>query len=148
MFDRTPLIFLFFCIAIVPFTGHAQERDLHKLFQTFKEAMVPIIDKGFEQSLQYPQIPGIFIASVLRAGKQAVTQKPASFIIWGLFGSTIAAEGFKIAAGNYLQMQKIAQTEGSRRIKEHWLEDLKGAKETAKQASKEAAAEVLKPESY
>jgi hypothetical protein len=106
-------IVLAFCSTIA--LGSGSERNLEEVIKNVTEAAPSVIDWTFEQTARYPQIPGIFMASVLRMGKQAATQKPAAFVVWALFGSTIAAEGFKIMATNYLQSRK-AQESGAQKL--------------------------------
>jgi hypothetical protein len=109
------------CVATV---GFGQERDFDAILKDIKDAAVPAVAWSFEKTREYPQVPGLFIAGVMRAGKQAITQKPASFMFWALLGSTFLAEACKITATNYLYLQN---NRGERCIKEHWLEDLKAA---------------------
>ena len=121
-----------------------QERAFDKVLKDIKEAAVPAVNWGFEQAIVYPQVPGIFIAGMMRAGKQAIIQKPASFMIWALFGSTVLAEGCKITATNYLNLHK---THGERRISDTWLQDLKVAKDTAVKTASELLNEDTKKSS-
>ena len=119
----------------------AQERGLDKVLSDIKDAAAPAINWGFEQAIVYPQVPGIFIAGMMRAGKQAITQKSASFMIWALFGSTLLAEGCKITATNYLNLQ---QAHGERRIKENWLKDFTVVKDAAVKTASELLNEEKK----
>jgi len=109
-------------------TALCQERNFDAILQGINDAAVPAINWSFEKTREYPQVPGIIIAGMMRAGAQAVTKKAPSFVLWGLVGSTVFAEACKITATNYLYLQK---NHGERRIKENWLHDLKAAKDTA-----------------
>ncbi len=125
--------------SIAPLVGQEYDKKMEEL-------IAKAIDWTFEQTEKYPQVPGIAVVSMVRAGKQVITKKPASFTLWAIVGSTFVAEGFRIAAHNYLQIKNANEGKNAETVFQESIHRIKKSGEEMLAEAKEKIEEIKAPE--
>jgi hypothetical protein len=138
-------IVLAFC-SIAPLMGKEFDKNLEEILKDIKEVAPSAIDWTFEQTAKYPQVPGIAVVSLVRAGKQVITKKPASFTLWAIVGSTFVAEGFRISADNYLQIKNAKAGKNAETLFQESVHTIKKKGEEMLAEAKEKIEEIKAPE--
>ncbi len=109
--------------------------DFEQIPENMKKAAATVLEWGFEQTSQRPQIAGLCLAAVLR---KALTQKQGSFLIWAVAGVTVGAQASKIFADSYLLARK------DKKIESPFVAKIEEVKEAAHALAVEAGEKVNK----
>lgn len=103
-----------------------------------KEAAAVFIDWGITQMHKYPAFPGIVTAALIAKGKESVTLKRSSIVIWGTIGALVFAEPYHLFAQKYLSQRNAQKKDPS------LTDEFKKAAESAKVAGEAIVAAAQK----
>lgn len=90
------------------------KRTFEQVSQDFKQAAPVFIDWGMNQMHKYPAIPGILTAAILAKGKESITLKRSSFVVWATLGAVVFAEPYRLLAQEYFAQRNMQKKENAK----------------------------------